>query len=123
MKKLTLTLATTLLAIACVANAENSTNSTTAKQDAAQTVRPAEKSLTYADFQMIKRQVDFRFQQLKSISLVAMQCHMTVDRANRLFERYAHQDAEKYLASLKRNSSAATLPKNTALAAPQGTNS
>jgi hypothetical protein len=131
MKKLTLTFATTFLAIACAANAkaESSTNSTTANQDASQTVRAEEKlqapaePLPYADFWRVKRQIDFSFQRLKSVSLPALQCHMSVDRVNRLFKRYAHENAEKYLANLKRNSNTTTVSTNTELAAHQGTSS
>ncbi|HEY3856786.1 MAG TPA: hypothetical protein VGO67_20570 [Verrucomicrobiae bacterium] len=125
MKKLTLSLASALLAIACVANAENCVNSATAKNDSNKTVVSTEthpapsRPLTSADFRLVKGMVDFNFQRMDSIRLVALKCHMNVDHVNRLFNQYAHQDAEKYLANLKRNFNAATHAKNVELAARQ----
>jgi hypothetical protein len=129
MKKLTLNLTLALLAIACVANAESCTNSATAKNDSGKTVRSTEtpqtpsKPLTYADFRLVKRQIDFNFLRLNSIQSAALQCHMNADRVNRLFKLYAHEDAEKYLSNLKRNSSAATPAINAELEGRQVTTS
>ena len=129
MKKLTLILTSTLLAIACVANAENCPSSTTVTNDSGKALRTTEipqalsKPLTYVDFLRVKRHIDFNFQRLTSISPAAMQCHLSIDRVNQLFKHYAHEDAEKYLANLKRNSSAAASNFNAESAVRQVTTS
>jgi hypothetical protein len=114
MRNFTLTIATTLLAIVSAANAESSTTPTTEKQNAPSALgvatnaqAPAER-LTYADFRRVHRLIESNYERLKSVRLAsvrlaALQSHMSVDRVNHLFQRYAHENAEQYLANLKRS--------------------
>jgi hypothetical protein len=128
MKKLS-SLAAAILVTAWSTNALNfaSTNSATSSPSsslplsdttASPSARAAKK---FAAFRLYRTYLDKSFLRIKSIQQAALQLHTTVAAMDEVFRPYAHEDANKYLMSLKRTQTqtAALPPQNEKLVAHQ----